>query len=140
MFSSRKPYASGDPLSRDPRGLVLLAVYIALLIGLASVASAQTPTAESKALQAAVGSGFGHHWVLNTELDSTGENPPGTTAYWDSSVLVVESTRAEGPSVVERYELVEGARRLVITATITLPDGGDPVTVRRVYDAAEITS
>ncbi len=239
MLGSRKPLASGDPLSRDPSGPVLLAVCIALVIGLASAVSAQEAASESDALRLATGNGFSDHWILNAELsenprekmqqamqggggrgggmrggggggqgggggggqgggsggqggrgggrgsgggggrgsmasvfanatelvivhegstfsirtpdgnqrdltisepDTTQETAPGTIAYWDSAALVVESTRAEGPSVVERYELVEGTRRLVITATITLPSGGDPISVRRVYDAAEATS
>jgi hypothetical protein len=39
--------------------------------------------------------------------------------------------------MTERYELVVGARRLVVTMTISPPNGGDPISVRRVFDAAE---
>ena len=58
-------------------------------------------------------------------------------AYWDANTLVARSEPQEGRVVVERYELVEGAARLVINIELPLPMGGDAISIRRVYDAAE---
>jgi hypothetical protein len=198
MFNTRKPPSSGDPLGRDPSGPLLLAVYIALLIGVASAASAQQPSEQSDALLFAEGTGFSDHWILNADLSedlrekmmramqaggggrgemargfanatelvivhegnsfiirtpegserkltiseqgATEQSMAGRTAYWDGSALVVVSTPPEGGGgrgMTERYKLVVGARRLVVTMTISPPNGGDPISVRRVFDAAE---
>jgi len=222
MFNTRKPLASGDPLSRNPSGPVLLAVCIALVIGVASAVSAQEPAPQGDALLFAEGTGFSDHWILNAELSedlrekmmqamqergggrggggggrggggggggsgrggggdgrrgmaggfanatelvivhegntfsirmpegrernltigeqgAAREAMEGSTAYWDAGALVVvtKSSEGDGRSMAERYELVEGNRRLVVTLTITPPGGGDPIAVRRVFDAAE---
>jgi len=209
MFNTRKPPSSGDPLGRDPSGPLLLAVYIVLLIGVASAASAQQPSEQSDALLFAEGTGFSDHWILNADLSedlrekmmqamqagggggggrggsggggrgemargfanatelvivhegnsfiirtpegserkltiseqgATEQSMAGRTAYWDGRALVVVSTPPEGGGgrgMTERYELVVGARRLVVTMTISPPNGGDPISVRRVFDAAE---
>jgi len=218
MFSARKPLPSGDPLGRDPSGPLLVAVGIALVIAVASAASAQEPAPQSDALLFAEGTGFSDHWILNAKLSedlrekmmqamqergggrgggggggrggsggggggrggrggmaggfanatelvivhegntfsirtpegrernltigeqgAAEEAMEGSTAYWDAGALVVVTTSPEGDgrSMAERYELIERDRRLVVTLTITPPGGGDPIAVRRVFDAAE---
>ena len=55
---------------------------------------------------------------------------------WDDARLVVETRPERGPKVVETFVLEAEPRRLVVNVRLETPSG-TPVTVRRVYDAAE---
>ena len=54
---------------------------------------------------------------------------------WDGERLVVETRPDDGPKLVETFTIESDPRRLVVSIALR-PPSGDPVTVRRVYDAA----
>jgi hypothetical protein len=59
-----------------------------------------------------------------------------TTTKWRGNELVVESKSERGPRITSAYMAVPEKRQLYITSTMA-GRSGEPITVRRVYDAAE---
>lgn len=57
------------------------------------------------------------------------------TARWSGAELIVESKPAKGPKIVSAYLLVPDKHQLHVTSRVE-GRSGDPITVRRVYDAA----
>ena len=56
-------------------------------------------------------------------------------ARWNGPELIVESKTAKGPRITSAYMLVPDKRQLHVTSSFE-GRSGDPITVRRVYDAA----
>lgn len=69
--------------------------------------------------------------------ESVAKAVDGVRGYWSGAALVIETSREPGPGVSERYELVDGERRMVVTVQLQLPMLSEPVSIRRVYDAAQ---
>jgi len=60
-------------------------------------------------------------------------------AYWKEGKLVVETKRARGGSVIETWELVPDARRIIVN--VKMEGGFGPgLTLKRLYDRAEGTA
>lgn len=57
------------------------------------------------------------------------------TARWSGAELIVESKPTKGPKIVSAYLLVPDKHQLHVTSRVE-GRSGDPITVRRVYDAA----
>ena len=55
-------------------------------------------------------------------------------ATWTGAILMVKSEPENGPSRVEEYMIVPESGRMIVSRTITPPQGGQSVIIKMVYD------
>ena len=59
------------------------------------------------------------------------------SASWEDGKLVVHETSPRGMKITEIWELSETGDELIVTRTMTWPDGSEGRAMRRVYDAVQ---